>query len=104
MNMMLGFLLTGLFMTATVGGFVSVIILANKKETPRHPYLFCLVIALIIGFLCSAGLTADHVRQESWWNNGKCENDGTKWRLVSVEKGKYYYTCDTCGEIIWIEK
>jgi hypothetical protein len=97
------FIVVGLFMSITVGGFLSMMFTSGMKDGWKK-VVVAIIIAFAIGFGVSGLFALERKGDEMAWNNGHCEC-GTEWELVDVEHLKnsgelYYYGCDNCGAVI----
>ena len=97
------FVVVGLLMSVTVGGFMSLMFTSGMKDGWKK-VVVAIIVALAIGFGISGLFALERKGDEIAWNNGYCEC-GTKWELVDIEHLKnsgelYYYGCDNCGTVI----
>lgn len=97
------FVVVGLLMSVTVGGFMSLMFTSGMKDGWKK-VVVAIIVALAIGFGISGLFALERKGDEMAWNNGHCEC-GTEWELVDVEHLKnsgelYYYGCDNCGAVI----
>ena len=97
------FVVVGLIMSVSVGGFMSLMFTSGMKDGWKK-VVVAIIVALAIGFGISGLFALERKGDEMAWNNGHCEC-GTEWGLVDVEHLKnsgelYYYGCDNCGNVI----
>ena len=97
------FVVVGLIMSVSVGGFMSLMFTSGMKDGWKKAVV-AIIVALAIGFGISGLFALERKGDEMAWNNGHCEC-GTEWGLVDVEHLKnsgelYYYGCDNCGNVI----
>jgi glucose uptake protein GlcU len=60
-------------------------------------------IALIIGGIIFGVYAFTMYNDKNSWNNGACPKDGTSWCLKNVDRGKFYYSCSNCNNIISLD-
>ena len=97
------FIITGLLMTVSVGGFMSLIFTSGMKSGCKK-VIVATIISLVIGFGISGLFALERRGDEIAWNNGNCECGG-EWHLFDIEhlknSGKlYYYECENCFDVI----
>lgn len=97
------FVVTGLLMSITVGGFMSLMFTSGMKDGWKKAVV-AIIVSLAIGFGISGLFVLERKGDERAWNNGHC-HCGTEWELINVEHLKnsgelYYYGCDDCGAMI----
>ena len=101
---MLGFMLFGLLLSATVGVVMGLCLTAFAKDT-KHRIIGTTIIALIIGFGLVSIIYHSKNVDDKLWNNGfclKCESGRYELQTVTSYKmnKEYYYKCDSCGYTI----
>ena len=97
------FVVVGLLMSVTVGGFMSLMFTSGMKDGWKK-VVVAIIVALAIGFGISGLFALERKGDEMAWNNGTCECGG-EWDLIDVEHLKnsgelYYYECEDCGYVI----
>ena len=97
------FVVGGLLMSVTVGGFMSLMFTSGMKDGWKK-VVVAIIVALAIGFGISGLFALERKGDEMAWNNGTCECGG-EWDLIDVEHLKnsgelYYYECEDCGYVI----
>lgn len=96
------FIIFGLIMSMTFGGFFALILISGMKENFLR-VVVSIILALFLGF----GLVFCIVKQNEYeakkWNKGICPECGTEWHFQSATKYRisttYYYVCDN-GHIL----
>lgn len=99
------FIIFGLIMSMTFGGFFALILISGMKESFLRVVVL-IILALFLGF----GLVFCIVKQNEYeakkWNKGICPECGTEWHFQSATKYRtsttYYYVCDN-GHILKTE-
>ena len=97
------FVVFGLIMSISVGGFMSLMFTSGMKDSWKK-IIVAIIISLAVGFGISGLFALERKGDEMAWNGGHC-GCNTEWELVNVEHLKnggelYYYGCDNCGRII----
>lgn len=97
------FVVVGLIMSISVGGFMSLMFTSGMKDGWKKAVV-AIIVALAIGFGISGLFALERKGDEMAWNNGTCECGG-EWDLIDVEHLKnsgelYYYECEDCGYVI----
>lgn len=97
------FVVCGLFLTISVGGFMSMIFTSEIKNGIIR-FIISIIIALIIGFGLTGLFYLEYKGDEQKFNSGYCECGG-EWELFDVEYRKnsgslYFYKCKECKETI----
>lgn len=96
------FIIFGLIMSMTFGGFFALILTSMMKESFSR-VVVSIILALFLGFGLMFCIAKHHECEAKKWNKGICPECGTEWRFQSATKYRtsttYYYVCDN-GHIL----
>lgn len=97
------FVVCGLLLTISVGGFIAMILTSGIRNKIMN-IIVTIILALIIGFGLTGLLFLEHKVDEQIFNGGYCQCGGD-WELFDIEYRKnsgslYYYKCNNCKEVI----
>lgn len=100
---MVGFILTAVVMTITVGAFMAMMFTSGMKDDWKR-VVVSIILAIAIGCGIAGMFALEQKGDEIVWNNGTCECGG-EWDLVNVEHiknggNRYYWNCEDCGHVI----
>lgn len=100
------FIIFGLIMSMTFGGFFALILISGMKESFSRVVVL-IILALFLGFGLVFCIVKQSEHEEKKWNKGICTECGTEWHLQSATKYNnisttYYYVCDN-GHILKTE-
>lgn len=99
------FVVTGLIMSVSVGGFMSLILTSSMRDGWKK-VVVAIIISLAIGFGLSGLFALEEKANVMTWNNGHCTECNGKWHLVDVVKSgknggsRYYWECENCYNVI----
>lgn len=97
------FIVAGLFLTVSIGGFMSLIFTSGMKDGWKK-YLVGTILAFAVGFGIAGIIMLECETDKAIWNNGNC-SCGYEWELIDIERTRhgstfYYYGCDNCGKVV----
>ena len=99
------FIIFGLIMSMTFGGFFALILISGMKESFLR-IVVSIILALFLGFGLVFCIVKQSEHEAKKWNKGICPECGTEWHFQSAAKYRtsttYYYVCDN-GHILKTE-
>lgn len=99
------FVVVGLIMSVSVGGFMSLILTSGMRNGWKQ-VVVTIIIALVIGFGISGVCTLEEKGNVMVWNDGHCTECNGEWHLVDIVKSRknggsrYYWECENCYNTI----
>ena len=99
------FVIVGLVMSISVGGFMSLIFTSGMRDGWKKAVV-AIIVSLAIGFGLSGLFALEEKGNVMAWNNGHCTECNGEWHLVDVVKSRnnggtrYYWECENCYNVI----
>lgn len=101
------FIITAIVMSATVGAFISLMVVNTFLENGKFAVKIIVgaILSLCIGCFVSGGLMLEKTGDEELWNNGYCVECEQPYTFANAEHRRngstiYFWNCDNCGKVI----